>query len=51
MQYSPDQILVLPIALRDGVVVRIHIPANLTKDEAERVGNVVKAMAIKGELR
>jgi len=40
---SEDQIIVIPIQLRPDVVVRIHIPANITKREAERIGKVVKS--------
>ena len=42
---QPNQTIVVPIQIRKDLVVRIHMPANLTKDEAEKVANVVKAMA------
>lgn len=42
----PDQTIVVPIQIRKDLIVRIHIPANLTKDEAAKVANVVKAMAV-----
>ena len=40
---------VFPIQIRDNVVVRIHgLPFDLTKAEAERIANVVNAMAVVG---
>lgn len=38
---------VFPIQIRENLVVRIHgLPFDLTKPEAERIANVVKAMAL-----
>lgn len=38
---------VFPIQIRENVVVRIHgLPFDLTQAEAERIANVVKAMAV-----
>lgn len=38
---------VFPIQIRENLVVRIHgLPFDLTKAEAERIANVVKAMAM-----
>jgi hypothetical protein len=38
---------VFPIPIRDNMVVRIHgLPFDLTKAEAEKIANVVKAMAM-----
>lgn len=38
---------VFPIPIRDNIVVRIHgLPFDLTKAEAERIANVVRAMAL-----
>ena len=38
---------VFPIQIRENVVVRIHgLPFDLTSSEAERIANVVKAMAM-----
>ena len=38
---------VFPIQIREGLVVRIHgLPFDLTQAEAERIANVVKAMAM-----
>ena len=45
MQIAPDQIIVYPVPLRPDVVVRLHMPANLTKEEAEKIANVIKAFA------
>jgi len=42
--YPPDQTIVVPIAIRPDVTVKILIPADLTKAEAEKIANVVKAM-------
>ena len=39
--YPSDFMLVIPIAIRPDHIVRIHIPADLTKDEADRIGNVI----------
>jgi hypothetical protein len=40
---------VFPIQIRESVVVRIHgLPFDLTQAEAERIANVVKAMAVVG---
>ena len=41
-----DQTIVVPIPIRDDLIIRVHLPANLTKVEAEKVANVVKAMAL-----
>jgi hypothetical protein len=38
---------VFPIPIRENVVVRIHnLPFDLTAAEAEKIANVVKAMAM-----
>lgn len=38
---------VFPIQIRENLVIRIHgLPFDLTKSEAERIANVVKAMAM-----
>jgi hypothetical protein len=38
---------VFPIQIRENVVVRIQgLPFDLTQAEAERIANVVKAMAV-----
>lgn len=43
----PTSANVFPIQIRENLVVRIHsLPFDLTKSEAERIANVVKAMAI-----
>jgi hypothetical protein len=39
--YPSDFMLVIPIAIRPDHVVRIHIPADLTKDEADRIASVI----------
>lgn len=39
---------VFPIQIRENLIVRIHgLPFDLTEAEAERIANVVKAMAMK----
>lgn len=45
---SPPQTAnVFPIQIRESLVVRIHgLPFDLTKAEAERIANVIKAMAM-----
>lgn len=43
----PQTANVFPIQIRESLVVRIHgLPFDLTKAEAERIANVIKAMAI-----
>lgn len=43
---APTSANVFPIQIREDLVVRIHgLPFNLTEAEAERIANVVKAMA------
>jgi hypothetical protein len=38
---------VFPIQIRENLVIRVHgLPFDLTKSEAERIANVVKAMAM-----
>ncbi len=39
--YPPDQELQVPIPLRSGVVVRIYMPADLKKSEADRIARIV----------
>jgi hypothetical protein len=44
---SPDRedIVIVPIEIRQGVTVKIALPANITKTEAEKVAAVVVAYA------
>lgn len=44
MNEAPRMMLV-PIALRDGLEVRMHFPADITKAEAEKVARVIMAYA------
>jgi hypothetical protein len=44
MAYHSDG-LVVPIALREDFVARVHIPDDLTAVEAEKIARVVKAYA------
>lgn len=34
---------IIPIAIREDFIVRVHVPLDLTKAEAEKVGRVVVA--------
>ncbi len=36
---------VIPIPIRADFVARVHIPLNLTEDEADKIARVVKAFA------
>ena len=43
----PQSVNVFPIQIRESLVVRIHgLPFDLTKAEADRIANVIKAMAM-----
>lgn len=48
-RHAPDQEIQIPIPLRPDVTVRIWIPADLKKSEAERIARVVQGFA-NGEL-
>lgn len=37
--------IVVPIAIREDEVVRIHFPADITTEEAEKVARVIRAYA------
>jgi hypothetical protein len=43
---TPPELTVFPIPLRPGVVVKIHIPHDLTRFESERIAEVVRAFAV-----
>lgn len=44
---TPSDHLVIPIPLRDGLTVKIHnIPADLTKQESEKIAAIIKAYAM-----
>lgn len=38
--------VVFPIPIRPDVIVRVHIPHDLTKKEAEQISRVVMALAV-----
>lgn len=43
---KPQELTIFPIPLRPGVVVKVHIPYDLTQAEAGRIAEVVKAFAV-----
>lgn len=45
MREPPYEGQIIPIALREDVTARVHIPDDLTPGEAEKIARVVKAYA------
>jgi hypothetical protein len=41
--------LVVPIAIREDDVVRLHFPSDITPEEAEKVARVIRAYAVEGD--
>jgi hypothetical protein len=45
-----DGYIIVPIAIRERETVRIHFPADITADEAEKVARVIRAYALPPSL-
>jgi hypothetical protein len=48
---SVNGYILVPIAIREEDMVRIHFPADITPAEAERVARVIRAYASDPEVR
>jgi hypothetical protein len=43
--------IIYPIPLREGVIAKLQIPRDLTKEDADKIARVVMALAIDAEDR
>ena len=49
MMADYPRMLLVPVAIRDDIEVRLHFPADIAQAEAEKVARVILAYAVEQE--